>query len=412
MNPQFGSGGAIFPIIETIEDVLPAIEGWDDFVVAEREAGHTVINYRVANRHTFDVDPADCVNGSPAGLLRRECRGLIFDLDGKLISRPFHKFFNVGEREEIHPDLVAEALAEREHSVMDKMDGSMIRPLIVGPDRELRYATKMGLTDVSRQAEIMAPPTPDQDAWLRRLVEAGATPILEYISPENRIVVPYGKPELVLLAVRDNRSGEYLGLAALPESPFAVCAEHEPIAGGGFGKFMEDCAADEGREGFVIRMIDGNMLKAKSAWYVRIHKVKEQIAHDRHILNLILEGGMDDAVPHMIEEDRIYIEEYRSRFENNFESKAEELEGIAGKAWSGAEGDRKRLATETLPASGLDRRQWCFVFSWVDRGCEGMADLLREHVRKWISSNTRYLEVAKLLDLGEGRILETEPGDG
>ena len=41
-----------FPIINKISDVLPAIEGRDEFVVAEKE-GYTVINYNVMMADTF-----------------------------------------------------------------------------------------------------------------------------------------------------------------------------------------------------------------------------------------------------------------------------------------------------------------------------------------------------------------------
>ena len=41
-----------FPHITNISDVLPAIEGRDEFVVAEKE-GYTVINYNVMMADTF-----------------------------------------------------------------------------------------------------------------------------------------------------------------------------------------------------------------------------------------------------------------------------------------------------------------------------------------------------------------------
>lgn len=45
-----------FPLIRNISDVLPAIAGRDEFVVAEKE-GYTVINYNVMMGDTFpDVE--------------------------------------------------------------------------------------------------------------------------------------------------------------------------------------------------------------------------------------------------------------------------------------------------------------------------------------------------------------------
>ncbi len=94
-----------FPYISTISDVLLAIEGRDEFVVAEKE-GYTVINYNVMMADTFP----DVIDDQASGMfeqydyyaaLRRECRGIIFDTaTGEILRRPFHKFFNVNEREE------------------------------------------------------------------------------------------------------------------------------------------------------------------------------------------------------------------------------------------------------------------------------------------------------------------------
>ena len=406
MNPTIPpDGGIVFPMIESIDDVLPAIEGREEFIVAER-GEHRIVNYRVAFQDTFAVDHTDCVSSHgrdvPKGILRRECRGLVFGADGGIVSRPFHKFFNVGENESSSPDRVAEALARGPHRVMEKMDGSMVRPLVVGG--ELRLATKMGVTETAEQAEEAM--SPDQADFLWTMVQRGLTPILEYVSPRNRIVVPYGRPELVLLAIRGNFLGKYgdLGEWNPADVPFPMVRLHGEIGEGGIAGFAGEHADDEGREGFVIQFSDGNMVKAKNPWYVRIHKVKEQVAHDRHILSLILDGGMDDALPHMVDGDRAYIAEFEARFRANSAAMAESLRETAERAWAEAGEDRRRLATETLPASGLDRKKWGFVFKWVDGA--SMEDLLDRFVRMRLSGNTRYLEAAELLDLGEGRVLE------
>jgi hypothetical protein len=56
-------------------------------------------------------------------------------------------FFNVGEQIETQPDLVNSALQDRSFKFLEKLDGSMVRPVII--DNKLRFATKMGFTDVA-----------------------------------------------------------------------------------------------------------------------------------------------------------------------------------------------------------------------------------------------------------------------
>ncbi len=217
----------MFPIIDHIDDVLPHIEGYDEIIVAERE-GYKVINYVVAMPKTFAMDGP----GDLGGAIRRECRGLIFNADGKLISRPYHKFFNFGEKEETLP----QNIQMRPHTVMEKMDGSMIRPLVLTDQRQilpawrgnpanmggiptrlegrpfpvktdLFLATKMGVTDVAKQAQHIL--TTAQIEWLRECYELGLTPILEFVAPDNKIVVQYDEAKLVLTAIRNTRTGQY-----------------------------------------------------------------------------------------------------------------------------------------------------------------------------------------------------------
>jgi RNA ligase len=190
-----------FPVIRNIDDVLPHIEGRDEFVVAERDYG-TIINYAVAFEDTFP--PIKVAGGSArmraeralTNAMRRECRGLIFYPNGIIMSRSFHKFFNLGEREETLPDRID---LSQPHVVMEKLDGSMIRPVVA--DGYVRLGTKMGVTEVSMNAETWLTAQSDYNQkmlFLQKMIAENKTPIFEWCSRKNQIVLDYPNDNLIL----------------------------------------------------------------------------------------------------------------------------------------------------------------------------------------------------------------------
>ena len=207
-----------FPTITNIADVLPAIQGRDEFVVAEKD-GYTVINYNVMMADTFpdvilDADPYDRASGifeqyDYNAAVRRECRGITFDTaTGDIIRRPFSKFFNVNEREETQ---LHNLDFSKEHWVDTKLDGSMIAVFMHGG--ELIYGTKMVAPDFNELVkQFVAASDIDYDSFCRDVIEQGYTPIFEFMHPQKRIVIDYGKPALTLLAVRNMVTGEFLQL--------------------------------------------------------------------------------------------------------------------------------------------------------------------------------------------------------
>jgi RNA ligase len=292
-----------FPIINNISDVLPAIEGRDEFVVAVKE-GYTVINYNVMMADTFDCN------------IRRECRGIIFDTaTGEIIRRPFHKFFNVNEREETQDHVVD---LSRPHAILEKLDGSMIAPFIV--NGEMIWGTKMGATEVAQPVEEFVKNNPQYDEF-RYLIGSGFTPIFEWCSRKQRIVLDYREDQLVLTAIRDIKTGGYApydrlvslaksyGVPVVRQWDISMQMDNKTMSS--FVNYVRDL---EDLEGFVVRFDDGHMLKLKCEWYVQIHKAKEKILQDRNIVELILDNNLDDVKAHLPQEDRDRLTRFECEF--------------------------------------------------------------------------------------------------
>ena len=47
-------------------------------------------------------------------------------------------------------------------------------------------------------------------------------------------------------------------------------------------------------EGFVLKFVDQSMVKVKTTWYCNLHKLFDDILHDRSIMRMILESKTDD----------------------------------------------------------------------------------------------------------------------
>ena len=311
-----------FPTIRHINDVLPHIAGRDEFRVVRKD-WYTVVNYMVAFGETFDWDEGDLVGS----VMRRECRGLIFDsASGELLSRPYHKFFNVGERPELAMD---EVDMSANHVILEKLDGSMIRPIAVPGDKhigEFRLGTKAGITDVAMNAEVWMAKHSNYVEFVKMCLEHGITPIFEWCSRKNRIVVDYPEDRLVLTAVRHNEKGFYLPHKAL--SNFARDYQLDLVkvidsASDNISELVDTIRAWETNEGVVVRFEDsrphsgrdqGHMVKIKADAYVTLHRSKDAISNEKNVIAVVINDQIDDLLPILTESDTKRLRDFQRAF--------------------------------------------------------------------------------------------------
>lgn len=190
----------------------------------------------------------------------RTCRGLILDADGRLVARPFRKFFNLGERGATAPDGPFE--------VWEKYDGSLGvlywvdgRPAIASRGS---FLSDQALAGTSMLEDLY------RDTWGR--LDPGETYLFEIIYPENRIVVDYGaRRELRLLSIVDTASG-----AERHPDPSIGFPIAEMVGEGRIGDDPSEWLARvaDNREGFVLFWRDlGERLKVKGDEYRRLHRL-------------------------------------------------------------------------------------------------------------------------------------------
>lgn len=289
-----------FPLIETLDDIKDVFKK-KEFILVQKD-GYQVVNYVFNDQSTFENE------------IEAECRGLIFDMEGKVLARRYHKFFNMGEREDVSQDVVLQKMATMGYLILEKLDGSMISPIPRTDVRhsneiQFRLGTKMGITDVSMQAEAWLVDKPEYIRFINNAITVGVTPIFEWCSSKQRIVLDYKEDQLILTAIRDNFSGryhEYSLMKSLADGyGIAVVKTLDPTFAFEHFKNMEDA------EGVVIRFVDGHMVKIKSDWYCKIHKVKDDVCSESKVLDLIVNEKVDDVLPILMEEDKTRVEAYR-----------------------------------------------------------------------------------------------------
>lgn len=347
-----------FPHISNISDVLPAIAGRDEFVVAVKPEGYTVINYFVNFVDTFprvlyDRHGEYLSEQDKFYAIRRECRGIKFDTaTGNIICRPYHKFFNVNEKEETQ---IHEINLQSQHRVLAKLDGSMITPFMV--QGEVRYGTKMGVTEVSGPVEEFARKHPFYSAWSRHLLAQNLTPIFEWTSRKQRIVIDYPEDRLVLTAVRNMITGEYIdftdfdSFGPLISFKFPECNGEVPIVEhfdeiSDLADFIETNRSASGIEGWVLRFHDGHCVKIKTDEYVKIHKAKEGLRFEKDVLELVMTEKLDDIKPYLSGAELENINRYESDVWRGLLDTAAFIETTFAEAKAKYGDDRKAFAVE------------------------------------------------------------------
>lgn len=248
---------------------------------------YRVFSYRLASYSDF------CL---PSAL---ECRGIMFRMDGrhpeKLVCRPMEKFFNLNENP-FTMDLELKDFSQ----IMLKMDGSLISTFL--HRGELRLKSKTSLTsDHAINAMKFLDTRPALKAELEWIIRnAGFTVNMEYTSPEPnmRIVIGYQEPQLTILNIRNNRTGEYIDKSEL----YLWCVDHEinknwvarerPKISG--QEFVESIPSMLDIEGYVIQLKSGQHIKIKTDWYRTLHHTKDSVNNPRRLFEAVLDEVTDD----------------------------------------------------------------------------------------------------------------------
>ena len=338
-----------FPYIENISDVLSAIDGRNEFVIRDR-GWYKSVDYTYALPKSFPVA------GEPLWDILRECRGLIFDSQtGAILSRPYHKVRNYMESPESH------GLRDDDFAVanwLEKLDGSMVRPLLC-PDGEVRFATRAGLTDVAAQVDEWVKDRPWYMAFCKSIMDI-MTPIFEWCSRSNRVVIDHPTSRLVLTAIRHNRTGRYVPLELMAGSAY--------VCGGGVievigvlpglddspSKRLEQIRYLQGHEGVVVRWDCGEMVKVKAEDYVRLHRTKALGGRERDLLELIKTGKLDDLKPLLSPDHLRLVEVYEWEVTSGMVRRAKEWLEICTEARTFL--DKRSLAVDFV--ANLPESRW------------------------------------------------------
>ncbi len=238
---------------------------------------------------------------------RSEMRGLIVDEQtGEVIARPFQKFWSITEKQAGGTDW------SEPHVVLPKLDGPLVYPAAE------RWVTRGSVTDTSQRAEALARGIGEP---LKKLLErlrtdpadgAPCTPCFEYVGPDNRIVVAYDRPRLILRAVlrigdgrcwpwerlrnafetSEQASGTNPGIGLI--APLTTAATQLRGRREYARQLTDEIAAWKGdaNEGVVVAFEEsGHRVKIKSREYIALHRARDDYSTESRVLKVWSDGN-------------------------------------------------------------------------------------------------------------------------
>jgi len=283
------------------------------------EFGIKVRDYEDDNLYLLDYSQIDSPKSHP---ITMECRSLILDDMGNVVSRSFDRFFNWNEMPEFYADFdFSNAL------IFEKADGSLIK-VYYNPHTDKWEISTRGMAKAegdhvmggSFRSKVLDAfgfaNEKDFQEYAHNTFVKSKTYIWEYCSPENRVVTPYTEAHMVLLGIRDN-DGTYSRLWEMECIAYVMgtadsyrvrMAKVYPTAS------MEDLVEASKvlpnlEEGYVVWcQTTDKRIKIKSPTYVIAHRMRgEQGLTPKNIMSLILEGEVEEYLSYF-PDDRKFFE--------------------------------------------------------------------------------------------------------
>lgn len=230
-----------------------------------------------------------------------ECRGIMFQMDAtgpvKLLSRPMEKFFNYAEVKAWEALKVSPvSIGEQIKNVMIKEDGSLISTF--DDSGYLGVKSKGSVSSDQAMSALMVIHSYgglNLSVRLHQLALDGYTVNMEYVAPNNRIVIGYENPAIIILNIRNNETGEYIPNHEIFKDPVLrpFLVKNEAVIFDNLDEFVSDVYGMEGFEGYVVQT-DTGFFKIKTNWYVNLHRTKDSINNNKDLFLNIAENTVDD----------------------------------------------------------------------------------------------------------------------
>ena len=223
----------------------------------------------------------------------------VFNKDGSLYKRFFMlpKFFNINQIEATQYYKIKDKEID---NISTKEDGSLVAFMNL-PNKKL-FSKTIGsfVSEQSQKAYRLLYTNEEHVIWVKKVLDLGYTPLFEYVSWDNRIVILYNKEQLRLIGIRNNATGEYIpAFKEFPEEINDIPKEIETIKETKFSldELLEKAKKEENVEGWVVMFKDGTLIKVKTKWYFKIHGLRtENIFREDYIIKNYIEEKIDDLL--------------------------------------------------------------------------------------------------------------------
>lgn len=277
----------------TYEDGLKLIEAYDDFNFSKSE--YMIDGYKLVTFTYFlcEFKHFESPLKEAPHIKGYDMRGaaFVFNKDGSLYKKflMLPKFFNLNQVENTQYDVVKD---KKVLGVTEKADGSLIG-FIELPNKRI-IAKTIGSFDNEQTTAANKLLADDHDLRLfcRVQLDAGCTPLFEYVSWDNRIVLKYSKPELRLIGVRHNKTGAFWSAR---DFNLAIGVKKVESFKYTLDELIEKSKVEENKEGWVVEFDDGQLIKIKTEWYFNLHGIRTMnIFREDWVIKNYLEEKLDD----------------------------------------------------------------------------------------------------------------------
>jgi len=290
----------------TYEDGMKLVKAYDDFNFSFSE--YMLDGYRLVTFTYFlcDFKHFETPLKEAPHIKGYDMRGatFVFNKDGSLFKRflMLPKFFNLNQ---VENTLYSAVKDKKIRSITEKEDGSLIAVMKL-PNRSL-FPKTIGSFD--NEQTTAARKILDDNKNLREFIlsvlDMDYTPLFEYVSWDNRIVLKYSKPELRFIGVRDNMSGDFISAKNFPiwshGTKFVNIIENVTL-----DELIERSKTEEDKEGWVVEFEDGQMIKIKTEWYFNLHGIRTMnVFREDWVIKNYLEQKLDDIISQLDEKEDI-----------------------------------------------------------------------------------------------------------